>query len=90
MTVAVVRTSLNAVVGMLLGYVLWLAAGALIILALPVHYWVLAGGILLAAFTVLALVAARRCSNRSTATMVRWSPLLPGLVSAYLLAVFLI
>lgn len=87
---AVVRTSLNAVVGMLLGYLLWLAAGALIILALPVHYWVLAGGILLAAFTVLALVAGRRCANRSTATMVRWSPLLPGLVSVYLLAVFLI
>ena len=86
---AVVRTSLNAVVGMLLGYVLWLAVGALIILTLPVHYWVLAGGILLTAFAVLALVAARRCSNRSTATMVRWSPLLPGLVSAYLLAVFL-
>lgn len=86
---AVVRTSLNAVVGMLLGYVLWLAVGALIILTLPVHYWVLAGGTLLAAFAVLALVAARRCSNRSTATMVRWSPLLPGLVSAYLLAVFL-
>lgn len=89
MNVALVRTSFNAVVGMLLGYALWLAAGAVVILTLPVQYWAAAAGVLLVAFTVLALAAARRCPNRSTATMIRWSPLLPGLVSAYLLVLAL-
>jgi len=87
MTAAWVRTSFTAVVGMLLGYALWLAMGALVILALPVHYWVIAGGTLLAAFTALAFLAARRCTNPGTATMVRCSPLLPVVVSLYLLAV---
>jgi uncharacterized membrane protein len=89
MTTAWVRTSLTAIVGMLVGYALWLAMGVLVILTLPVHYWVIAGGTLLAAFTVLAFLAARRCTNPATATMVRWSPLLPMMVSLYLLALVL-
>jgi len=68
---------------------LWLAMGALVVLALPVHDRVIAGGSLLAAFTALAFLGARRCTSPATATMVWWSPLLPVVVSLYLLALVL-
>lgn len=87
---ALARRAVNAVVGMLLGYAVWLASGTMILATVPVEHWVFAGGILLAGLTALAWVAARRCTNVSTATMVRWSPLLPGLVSVYLLLSLLI
>ena len=76
-----------AMAGMLAGYVVWAAGGALITSILPVHLWGDAAALFLPGMTAAALVA-RRYRHGPSATALLWSPVLPLLASIFLLISF--
>ncbi len=84
---ATVRTLATAAVGMAVGYAVWLAATALIVATTPVRYWVIAVAIVLAILTSIAVTLARRHKHTSKAAAFWSAPILPILVSLYLLIV---
>lgn len=87
MLVANTKDVLSAMAGMLAGYVVWAAGGALITSTLPVHLWGDAAALFLPGMTAAALVA-RRHRHGPSATALLWSPVLPLLASIFLLISF--
>lgn len=85
MIAAVARPTviLAAVAGVAAGYLVWLAAGAIIVATLPVRFWAAAAALLLVTLIVGAVFAGRRHQGLS-ATALLWSPALPVLASIYL------
>jgi hypothetical protein len=81
------RTALSAVVGMLVGYVIWLGAVGLIIVTTPVRSWVPAVAIVVAVLSLCAVLLGRRCTNTWKAAGFWSAPVLPIVVSVYLLVV---
>ncbi len=79
------RTALSALVGALVGYVIWLGAIGLILATTPVRFWVPAGAVVLAVLSPCAFLLGRRYRNTWKAVACWAAPVLPILVSVYLL-----
>lgn len=79
------RTVISAVVGMLVGYLVWIGAVSLIIATTPVRFWVAVTAVVLAIFTVGAVLLGRRSEQRWKAAACWSAPVLPMLASAYVL-----
>lgn len=78
-------TVISAVVGALVGYLVWMGALSLIVVITPVGFWVAVAAVVLAIFSACAVLLARR-SKQTWKAAAWWSaPVLPILVSVYLL-----
>jgi hypothetical protein len=87
MATARMRTVISAAVGVAAGYLVWLGGTAIIVATTPVDYWVISVAILLIVLTSGAVVLAIRSKHTRTATAFWLAPILPILVSVYLLVV---
>lgn len=70
-------TVLAAVAGMAAGYLAWLGAICLVIVATPVNWWAAAGAGVLLAGIAGAVLLARRNTNPGAPIFYAWSPVLP-------------
>lgn len=82
-------TVASSVVGMLVGYVVWIGAVCLIIVTTPVRFWVAVTAVVLAVLCACAVLLAQR-SKQTWKAAVWWSaPVLPILASVYVLVLLL-
>jgi hypothetical protein len=81
------RRVISAAVGVGVGYLVWLGGTAIIIATTPVDYWVISVAILLAVLTSVAVLLAVRHKDTRKATAFWAAPILPIVVSVYLLVV---
>ncbi len=79
------RTGLSAVVGMPVGYLVWIGAVGLIIVTTPVRFWVPAAAVVMAVLGLCAVLLGRRFKQTWRAAGCWAAPVLPILVSVYLL-----
>ncbi|MBB3601386.1 CHASE2 domain-containing sensor protein [Mycolicibacterium sp. BK556] len=82
------RTALSAVVGLALGYLVWLGGTAIVLATTPVRYWAISVAILLAVLTAASFVSAVQNKQPAKAMAFWLAPVLPILVSLYMLIVF--
>ncbi|BBX05488.1 hypothetical protein [Mycolicibacterium aichiense] len=82
-----VRRTLSALIGAVVGYLVWLGATAIIAATTPVRFWVLSGAIVLVALTSIAVALAVRHKHTLKAAAFWSAPVLPILFSVYLLVV---
>lgn len=88
MVTARMRALLSAVIGIFVGYGIWLGAVAVVIVAAPVRLWVPSVAVLLAILTSIAVALAIRNKRTPRAVAFWLAPMLPILVSLYLIIVF--
>jgi hypothetical protein len=82
-------TVISAVVGALVGYLVWTGAVCLVILMTPVRFWAAVAAVVLAIFSACAVLLARR-SKQTWKAAAWWSaPVLPILTSVYVLVLLL-
>lgn len=78
---------LAAVIGAGFGYLVWLVGTMVVLATTPVDYWVISEAVLLVVLTAASFLVAIRCKPTRMATVFWVAPVLPILVSAYLLIV---
>ena len=82
-------TVISAVVGALVGYLVWIGAVSLIIVITPVRLWVPVAAVVLAIFIACAVLLGRRSKQTWKAAGYWSAPVLPILASVYVLVLVL-
>ena len=81
------RKAIYGAIGLSVGYLIWLGATAIVVATTPVGYWVLSVAVILAVLTSGAVTFAMR-NRRDPLSAAFWcAPILPTVVSLYLLVV---
>lgn len=78
-------TIASAVVGLVVGYLVWMAASTVVIAMTPVHLWVPVVAAVLAVLSGAAFALARRYKHTPIAIGFWLAPVLPVVVSVYVL-----
>ena len=92
MKMDVVERSAAVLVGMAVGYVLWLAGITALTAIVPMQHIIIAAAVFLGLITVTAFAIAthfKKTKRRSVSLAFWWAPTLPAVASIYSLVVFL-